>query len=97
VKREYSKHGDVLTFKFHVPGWSQDQINALAHEIVAQAEASDDHPDAPVIESSTDQLESYLKRRFAQLNCLVLQGADRRGTYADEAEEIAGFLNALAR
>lgn len=43
---EYTKHGDVLTFKFHVSGWSQEQIHAFVNEVLAQAEASDDHPEA---------------------------------------------------
>ncbi len=46
MKREYHKHGDVLVFKFHVPGFSQAQINALVGEVLCQGEANDDHPEA---------------------------------------------------
>ncbi len=46
-------------------------------------------------EADAEKIRAYLKRRYMQLNCLVLQGQDRRGTYADEAEEIAAMLQAM--
>jgi hypothetical protein len=43
----------TLVVCFDVTGWPQAQVNALIHEVVSQAEASDDHPEAPVGLSTT--------------------------------------------
>jgi hypothetical protein len=33
---------------FNVTGWKTDQIGALRYEAIAQGEANDDHPEAPL-------------------------------------------------
>ena len=63
MKREYSKHGDVLVFKFHVPGFSQAEIDALVGEVIVQGESNDDHPEARVIEQSVEELDVDAERR----------------------------------
>jgi len=49
VKKLYSKHGDVLTFKFHIPGFPQVAIEELATEVARSQDSSDYHPEARLI------------------------------------------------
>jgi hypothetical protein len=61
-KTPYTKTGDVLTFKFRVPGFSQDAINALALELLVQLEGSDDHPTAYLVEPPADDAHLFTER-----------------------------------
>jgi len=61
-KTPYTKTGDVLTFKFRVPGFSQDAINALALELLVQLEGSDDHPTAYLVEPPADDAHLFAER-----------------------------------
>ncbi len=63
VKREYDKQGDVLVFKFYVPGFTQEQIDALVGEVLVQGEASELHPEARVIQQDVEALDVDQERR----------------------------------
>ena len=63
MKREYSKHGDVLVFKFHVSGFSQAAIDEFVHEVVSQGERSEYHPEAIVVQQDVEQLDVDAERR----------------------------------
>jgi hypothetical protein len=73
IKTPYTKTGDVLTFKFRVPGFSQDAINALVLELLVQLEGSDDHPTAYLVEASTSPDDSHL---FAEREAFVAEQDD---------------------
>lgn len=87
LKTPYTKTGDVLTFKFRVPGFSQDAINALVLELLAQLEGSDDHPTAYLVEASTAPDDAHL---FAEREAFVAeQERDEDDEIADVSDEQA--------